>query len=188
MFIYEVYLLREQTSWHICLYLMLLILKTVSDPSSESCRNMCIRRVWIWWDDILPHESLAQYITEIRGGESQREKKGQRSSTQDDPVEGNEGGMHCGNSELLSSQMISTDTGGKCWSRIHFFFPIAVITMLFKYAYMCDAEVQLLNAWKPFWCIFFIFSPKSSHGMMCLHSYAWRLAVWWKVSYIRKRL
>lgn len=94
-------------------------------------------------------------------GESQREKNVQRSSTRDDPVEGNEGGMHRGNSEVPSSQMI-TDTVGKCRSRIDFFFPIVVITMLFKYADMCCAEMQLHKAWKTFWCIlfYFLFFPR----------------------------
>lgn len=137
---------------------MLLIWKTVCDPSSESCRNICIRRVWMWWDDILPHESLAQYVTEIRGGKVRERKKAKDRQHKMTPLKETKAG--CGNSELPSSQMISTDTGGKCWSRIDFFFPTAVIMMLFKYACMCDAEVQLLNAWKPFGCIFLLFSPR----------------------------
>lgn len=186
--LFIVYLLKGWTSWHICLNLMMLSWKTVSSPSScrivqkylyPPCLDLVRWHFATWVVSPICHQDKRE--------KSQRERKVQRSSTQDDLFEGNERSMHCGNSEAPSSRQIIVkiyDSHWHCWQVVKqdwFFSKIIVITMLFNYADICCAEMQLHKALRDVDAFYFFFL-KSSHGMMCLHSYVWRLSVWWKIN------
>lgn len=65
--------------WHSSLNVMLMSCnwKTVSGPSSDSYRSICLCAFWIWCGDISSYELLTLYVTEIRRGkvrESRRKK------------------------------------------------------------------------------------------------------------------